>query len=738
LKNTSKNPQTVPKADSERVEGCVYEFGSFQLDSRERLLLRDGKVIPLTPKVFDTLLLLVQNSGHLVLKDDLMTAVWPDSFVEEANLSQNVSVLRKALGDTTQNPRYIVTVPGQGYRFAAEVRKVSAGGHKAADFLIIPGTGSRVAQEEKEKRVESEQVPRSIAAGILLILVVIAVVIAAAWWFLPRKIPRVGRSTRLSFGGRVAAPFPVFGEWFPAVLTDGSRIYLSTSQDATLRLAYLSVAGGDQVPMAVPLDEAELRHISPDGSSLLVYGSLSGQTGKHLWLVPTAGGGPRRLGSIDGQDGAWSPDGQHVLYAQGHDLFIAEPDGSNSRKLVTTPGKAFWLRWSPDGSRIRFTLVDPTSNAQTLWECRADGGNLHRLPIPWDKQPQECCGEWGSDGKYFFFRTFLDARADLWSIAEPSFLSRNSKPIRLTSGPLEFASAVPGRSGKQLLTVGVEPKWEVLSYNLRTQRASTWIPDRSAYSPSTSHDGRWIAYVEVRGKESVLWRSKLDGSDRLQLSEPPLFVGITRWSPDGRQIAFMGKTPDKPWNIYVVSMEGGASQALLSDGRNAVDPEWSADGRSVMFGRPPESWAEAGAPKAIYTLNLTSNEINKLPGSEGFYSPRWSPNGHYVVAMPLDEKKLVLFDFAAQQWKDLAALPHIGSPQWSPDSNYIYVDCCDNLVVRIRRVDGKVERIVDLKAIDPNALICYFQNVAYNGDLLLACPLERGDIYALDLDLPDT
>jgi Tol biopolymer transport system component len=572
-------------------------------------------------------------------------------------------VLRKALGDTTQNPRYIITVPGQGYRFAAEVRKISAGDHKAVDLRIIPETGSWVAQEEKETRVESEQSRKSIAVGILLILVVIALVIAAARWFLPRRIPRVERSTRLSFGGRVAAPFPVFGEWFPAVLTDGSRIYFSTSQGTTLRLAYLSVAGGDQVPMMVPLDDVELRHISPDGSFLLVYGSLSGQSGNHLWLVPTAGGGPRRPGNIDGQDGAWSSDGRR--------LFIAEPDGSNSRKLVTTRGKPFWLRWSPDDSRIRFTQVDSMSNAQTLWECKADGGNLHRLPISWDKQPQECCGEWGSDGKYFFFRTFLDARADLWSIAEPSFLSPNPKPIRLTSGPLEFASAILSRSGKQLFRVGVEPKWEVLSYSLRNQRASIWIPDRSAYSPSTSPDGRWIAYIELRGKESVLWRSKPDGSDRLQLSEPPLFVSITRWSPDGKQIAFMGKTPDKPWNIYVVPMDGGVPRVLLNDGRNAVDPAWSADGHSVIFGRPPDSWAEAGAPKAIYTLNLISNEISQLPGSEGFYSPRWSPNGRYVVAMPLDEKKLVLFDFATLQWKDLAALPHIGSPQWSPDSNYI-------------------------------------------------------------------
>ena len=133
--------------------------------------------------------------------------------------------------------------------------------------------------------------------------------------------------------------------------------------------------------------------------------------------------------------------------------------------------------------------------------------------------------------------------------------------------------------------------------------------------------------MEGRGDGSILWRSKPDGSERLQLSEPPLFVGPLRWSPDGTQIAFIGKMADKPWNIYVVARSGGVPRALLNDGRNVVDPEWSPDGRSLMFGRPPEYWAEAGLPKAIYTLDLTSNVISKLPGSDGLYSPRWSPDG---------------------------------------------------------------------------------------------------------------
>src|SRR5215472_405424 len=102
----------------------LYEFGPFRIDSRERLLSCHGKPIAVTPKAFDTLLVLVQNSGHLLLKEELMKAVWPDSFVEEVNLSQNISALRRALGDTAQESRYIATTPGKGYRFIADVRAI--------------------------------------------------------------------------------------------------------------------------------------------------------------------------------------------------------------------------------------------------------------------------------------------------------------------------------------------------------------------------------------------------------------------------------------------------------------------------------------------------------------------------------------------------------------------------------------------------------------------------------------
>ena len=105
----------------------VYEFGPFRVDPDKQVLLREGQPIAVTPKAFETLLVLVRRSREVVTKEELLKAIWPDSFVEEANLTQNIFMLRKALGDTEQERRYIVTLPGRGYRFVAPVRTVTDG-----------------------------------------------------------------------------------------------------------------------------------------------------------------------------------------------------------------------------------------------------------------------------------------------------------------------------------------------------------------------------------------------------------------------------------------------------------------------------------------------------------------------------------------------------------------------------------------------------------------------------------
>ncbi len=125
-----------------------YEFGPFRVDPGEHLLSRNGAPLPLTPKAFETLLVLIRNSGHLMLKQELMQAVWPDSFVEEANLSQNISMLRKALGDSVQESRYIVTVPGRGYRFIGELKQPSLQAAVHETLVVEDHSRTRITVQE--------------------------------------------------------------------------------------------------------------------------------------------------------------------------------------------------------------------------------------------------------------------------------------------------------------------------------------------------------------------------------------------------------------------------------------------------------------------------------------------------------------------------------------------------------------------------------------------------------------
>src|SRR6516225_3279123 len=118
-----REPLSVAKDEMEGDRRELYEFGPFRLEPTERKLLRNNEVVVLTPKAFDTLVLLVRNSGHLLEKDELIRTLWPDSFVEEGNLSNNIFVLRKTLGE---DPPYIETIPRRGYRFVGAVRQLAS------------------------------------------------------------------------------------------------------------------------------------------------------------------------------------------------------------------------------------------------------------------------------------------------------------------------------------------------------------------------------------------------------------------------------------------------------------------------------------------------------------------------------------------------------------------------------------------------------------------------------------
>jgi serine/threonine protein kinase/Tol biopolymer transport system component len=577
---------------------------------------------------------------------------------------------------------------------------------------------------------------RWLRQGIVATLVV-ACALIAAWWSSAPSPPRVTATRQITTDGAKKS----------RAVTDGSRLYFGVSNIQTMAgggaaLAQVSVSGGDTVQLA-PLSP-ELFDIDPSGTELLVM-KISGTTYGDLAIVPVLGGTWRPVGTIranypylEGGTGlesapsaAWTADKSHIIYVKDSEIRLAGSDGSESRTLLTSIGVPFGPRISPDGLSLRYSVRDPNATDSTLWEADADGGNPHLLLPGWNGAQNPCCGVWTPDGRYFLF----EASGNLWARAEaPSlFRRRRVDPVQLTFGPLRFSGVTPSRDGKHLFVTGDLEKGRLARYDSASKQFVEYLGGISAEGVVLSPDGRWVAYTSY--PDGTLWRSRLDGSERLQLTFRPMTATLPRWSPDGSQLAFYAGTAESS-RIYMVPAAGGAPRRATSGKAPEWDPTWSPDGRQLAFSGAP--WRQSGAKQAILMLDLASGQVTQLPRSEGLYSPRWSPDGRYILALSSDSNRMVLFDVAAQKWTDL--VPHgnwFAWPTWLPDSKTVQYWEGEGDIRRVRIADGRIELVTNVNKLH------IAQSV--NGEWLGATPdgaplvlLDAGthDIYALDWEAP--
>ncbi len=559
------------------------------------------------------------------------------------------------------------------------------------------------------------------------------VVLAAVFAYLltrPVPPPRVLRIVQLTHTDRPKS----------SMVTDGTRLYFL---DSKLGVAQSSVTSGETVPIptSLPLGDAgrrDLFDISPDGSQLLLptYRNDSTLEGP-LWTLPVLGGSPRRLGSLEGHSGAWSPDGTILAFSTGNEIDLAKSDGSSPHRLLTTAGWSDDLRWSPDGTTLRFTVTDPQTNNRSIWQAASDGGNLHPLLPGWSSSPDECCGQWTPDGKYFVFQAVRDGTANVWAMREHSGLLRSghAEPVQLTTAPMNIGDPVPSRDGKRLFVQGWQPRGELVRYDAKSGKFEPYLSGISAMGLDFSRDGQWVAYNDAT--DGTMWRSKVDGNQKFQLVLPPLVAQLPRWSPDGKQLAFFGHLPGELWQIYVISAAGGSPELVYHDKSNLADPNWSPDGASLVFGEN----ALSNQGSAIYVLDLKTRNASKLPGSDGLFSPRWSPDGHYVVATTLDSLKFMLYDFSTRKWTELVtAKGFVSYPNWSHDGRYLFFhgiieDEQGYYCVQIS--DRKLESILALKGFQ--AAPGDFGNwsgLAPDGSPLFVRDASIQEIYALDWEAP--
>jgi Tol biopolymer transport system component len=572
--------------------------------------------------------------------------------------------------------------------------------------------------------------PRSPAKLTAVSAAVLAVALVLAYLIRPTlPPPRITGYTQITHDGWQKNSF---GQTTPTVLTDGARLYIQENVHGRFVVAQVSEAGGDTVFIATPFPNVALATLSPDRSELVV-GSFSGsEIDQPLYAVPTLGGSPRRLTDVPGQDATWMPNGD-LLVSHANELTEISRTGASRTflSLGETTSAAYWLRWSPDRQVIRFTLTLPNQNV--LAEVAADGRNFHQILEHWHPGDDEVNGNWTSDGKFFVFQTIHNwGRADIWAIPEKAdlFHKASREPVQLTAGPLNFYSPQPSLDGKKIYVIGEQPRSELVHYDAKSGQFLPYLSGISARGISFSRDGQWLSYVSY--PEGNLWRCRIDGSNKLQLTSAPLWVDSARWSPDGHQIVIAASEPGQMERAYVIPAEGGTVRKLNAGKANMASVSWGADGGSITFND-----IDNPGYSTIRSLDLKTMQTTDVPDSGKLIAPLRSPDGQYLAATTVDGDKLLLFSFANQKWTELARAA-IGFFDWSADSKFVYFDngfSADEAVFRVRMSDHKVEPVASLK--DFRRVVTPWNTwfgLTPQGDPLLMHDVGSQEVYALDFE----
>jgi DNA-binding winged helix-turn-helix (wHTH) protein/Tol biopolymer transport system component len=693
----------------------VIRFATFEVDLRAGEVRKGGLKLKLSGQPFQVLAILLERPGDVFTRDELQKRLWPDTFVDvDHNLNTAINKIREALGDSAENPRFVETLSRRGYRFVAPVNSGVASSNPLVAAVLV--------DKPKARGRRTYYVP------VILGTVVVIVGTLALWKtvFRTPSAPRILRFTRLTEDGQTK---------FGPLSTDGSRIYFNELLRGPRSLiAQVPVKGGEVVPLSTTIKQPVLLDLSKEGTDLLVGSNDDkAREGGALWVQPVAGGSPRRVGTILAGAARFGPDGSSIIYGKGHDVYSVSLDGSSPRKLLTVDSTPLAFRFSPDARVFRFSQFDSVVESVTIMEAPADGARLRKMF-------EGLRGEWTSDGRFFIFEKMIDGRIDLWVLPEAKRLpwqKRNDNPIQLTTGPLSFADPLPSKDGKTIFAVGVSQRAEVIRYDLRSSRFVPYLSGISAEGLAFSRDGQWVAYTSY--PDGMLWRSKVDGSERLQLTFRPMRRAfLPRWSPDGKQIAFNAIIPDASWNIFLVSSNGGTPERIFPSGETQMDVNWSPDGNSLVFG----SVFIPNAP--IYTIDLRSKRVSPLPGSNGIFSPHWSPDGRQIAGIMTATRTLMLFDFATRKWTELFGYA-MGYENWSHDGNYLYFqDFHDHApgvgyrIVRLRLSDRKIENVGELGRIGGLTTGTFgdWFGLAPDDSPLFARDISTTEIYSLEVDWP--
>jgi len=668
--------------------GILYEFGHFRLDTREQLLLRNGEPVALTPTVFSIFEVLVRNSGHLVSKDQLLREVWPDTFVEEANLTVHISSLRKALGE----PNYIETVPSRGYRFTPSTRQLSASG---LELFAETDASLRSGIQDNVRQVDTFSGRRRVIGwGILstATLLLIASIVLGLYKLsagdnsraeLPEPFQKMKLTRLTSSGNATNAAISSDGKyivhalgdagsqslWLRNIKTNGSTQIVSPAEVEYLGLAFS--ADGNHIYYAVrennklfgtlyqlPLPGGTSRRlidgasraitVSPDG--LQVAFVRDDRDRKESFLIVITVDQPREqvLASRKMPERfwspAWSPDGKAIACvvesyeAQSRYVSVIEvaiPEGTE--KLITSRiwDDVIYLAWLSDGSGLVLTARDEASRLFQIWEVASEGGQVRRITNDLNDYWQISST---ADSNTLAAIQF-DRVSNIWVIpkGEGSGIfgysggfpadARRAKPI--TNGGGKYFALTWTPDGKIVYGANMNGNNDIwmMEANGTNQRQLTFDP-HSDLAPSVSPDGRYIVFVSDRTGTSQVWRMDGDGGDLKQLTH-----GIPsywpQFSPDGRWVVYHSGAMGNE-GLWKVPVDGGESVQITSG--NMHWPTVSPDGKLIACFYHDGS---KNSSTSIAVVPFDGGEPQKVieitPGVNQRTGLQWTTNGRGLL-----------------------------------------------------------------------------------------------------------
>jgi Tol biopolymer transport system component/DNA-binding winged helix-turn-helix (wHTH) protein len=655
----------------------LYEFGPFRLDATERLLLRGDKHIPVTPKAFETLLVLVEHGGHVIDKNELMKKVWPNTFVEEVNLAKNISCLRKILGEDHSEHNYIETIPKRGYRFVAGVREVWADDAVADPELLRTSTADEVEQVAAigdppqsgfVTALDHRRLPDLKRMFLPLMFVILGASVAVVLWavlFRPKPKPASPLFTITPVTSLAGT------EDQAAFSPDGKQIaFVWDGESEDNGDIYVKLLGAEQ-PLRLTTDPAAETDPtwSPDGHDI----AFLRQSGKAatLCVMPSLGGTERKLADVFpyrpiviGNTLNYSTDGKFLVLPDKQtqeeplSIYAVTLQSGEKRKLTSPPAGSvgdLFPAYSPSSQTLAFV--------RSVSIAAAD---IYLLP-PGAAQPQRLTFDntsirglsWTSDGREIVFASRRGgSNYGLWkiSIADGVF-------ERLTANERDVYSPTISHQGNRLSYTQSMSDANVWQFDLAKNKpqdqqlrqliASTLEENGPQYSP----DGKRIVFASRRSGSFEIWICDVDGRNGRQLTNiGGALTGTPRWSPDSRQIVFdswLGGTAA----IYVINADGGVARRLTTDADEDITPSWSRDGRWIYFGctrsGSMQIWkiaVEGGAATQV-TRHGGFEGFESFDGQFFYYAKGRAMPGIWRVPVGGGEETLVLDHHQAGLWR---------------------------------------------------------------------------------------